>query len=215
MLFPVLVWTWRWQKAVLIAEDTLSLLLADESLRGCAMGEGCESSECLQLVTLGKAMLFWAFLSWTNWLFSTVFSSGCALGFLMPPLYQVHPREARRSSYWSSVRRIVKGSSTAPPKSPLHDQDQVKVIYKPIPPLCLALSAQEWGGTADRVPKCFVPQYQRFSFSSPFPSIKSCLEPWQTILQSAATVFFLHLCTLNAHILCYLRWFLSEKQVLS
>lgn len=65
------------------------------------MGEGGESSECLQLVTLGKAMLFWAFLSWKNWLLSTVFSRR-ALEFLVPPLYQVqkmHPSEARRSSY--------------------------------------------------------------------------------------------------------------------
>lgn len=64
------------------------------------MGEGGESSEYLQLVILEKAMLFWVFLSWENWLLSTIFSR-CALEFLMPPLYQVqkvHPTEARKSS---------------------------------------------------------------------------------------------------------------------
>jgi len=87
--------------AVLAAEDSLSLLLADGSLRGCAMGEGGDSAECLHLVTLGKAVLFWAFLSQKYWLLSTVFSR-CALEFLVPPLYQVqktHPSEGRTSSY--------------------------------------------------------------------------------------------------------------------
>lgn len=109
------------------------------------MGEGHESSEYLQVVTLGKAMLSWAFLSWKNWLLSTVFSRH-VLEFCMLPLYQVQetlPSEVRRSSYRFSVRWMVKGSFSAPPKSPLQDQDQVKVICRAAPPLCLSLSAQE------------------------------------------------------------------------
>lgn len=98
------------------------------------MGEGRESSEYLQLVTLGKAMLFWAFLSGKNWLLSTVFSRR-ALECLVLHLYQVQktlPSEARRSPHRFSMRSVVRGSSSAPPKSPPQDQDQVKVIYKAI-----------------------------------------------------------------------------------
>lgn len=219
MLFSVLVWTWWWQKAVLAAEDSLSLLLADGSLRGCAMGEGGESSEYLQLAILGKAVLFWAFLSWKNWLLSTVFSKR-ALEFLMLPLCQVWkmlPSEARRSSYRFSMRWMVKGSSSAPPKSTLQNQVQVKVIYKAIPPLCLSLCAQEWGEKTDRAVRYIQRQDKRLCIFFSITSQDSVLlrtmannPPKCCCFVFSPLMCFKPLCSMlsEAH-------FLSEKQVLS
>lgn len=201
MLFPILVWTWWWQKAVLAAEDSLSLW-AD----GSQGAVGWERGVSHLVAPVGHSGESYAFFSQKNWLLSTV-SWRCALEFLMLPLCWVRkmlPRRARRSSYWFSGQRFT----NVPPNLPCRIKNKrvfIKLLLLSVPQSVYS------GGRADRT--------RSSAFSSPsFPRIQSFSGLWQTILQSVTPLFSSHLGVLYCHMPSSMlseAYFLSEKRVLS